>query len=112
LFESHFAEGDLDGLMSLYEEGAVFPTPGGTSTGHDEIRTTLKAYLDSGAKLEFGQSLVFSMGDLALIHTPWTMTMPTGATNEGATAEVARRQPDGTWLYVIDNPDGTALLDH
>jgi hypothetical protein len=22
----------------------------------------------------------------------------------GATAEVARRQPDGTWLWVIDQP--------
>ena len=43
LFERYFAEGDLEGLMSLYEEGAVFPTPRGTSTGHDEIRATLKA---------------------------------------------------------------------
>jgi ketosteroid isomerase-like protein len=25
---------------------------------------------------------------------------------EGQSAEVARRQPDGTWLFVIDNPHG------
>lgn len=77
LFERCFADGDLDGLMSLYEEGAVFPTPHGTSTGHEQIRATLKAYLDSGA-----------------------------------TAEVVRRQADGSWKYVIDNPDGSALLGH
>jgi ketosteroid isomerase-like protein len=112
LFERYFAEGDLDGLMSLYEEGAVFPTTHGTSTGHDEIRATLKAYLDSGAKLMFGTSLVFPAGELALIHTPWTMQMPDGASPEGATAEVVRRQSDGSWKYVIDNPDGTALLHH
>jgi ketosteroid isomerase-like protein len=112
LFERCFADGDLDGLMSLYEEGAVFPTPHGTSTGHDEIRATLKAYLDSGAKLVFGESLVFAADDLALIHTPWTMRMPDGSTPEGATAEVVRRQSDGSWKYVIDNPDGTALLSH
>ena len=112
LFERYFADGDLDGLMSLYEEDAVFPTPRGTSTGHDEIRATLEAYLDSGAKLEFGESLVFSAGNLALIHTPWTMRMPDGSTPEGATAEVVRRQSDGAWKYVIDNPDGTALLNH
>lgn len=112
LFVRYFADGDLDGLMSLYEEGAVFPTPHGTSTGHDEIRATLKAYLDSGAKLVFGESLVFAAGDLALMHTPWTMTMPDGSTPEGATAEVVRRQSDGSWKYIIDNPDGTALLDH
>jgi ketosteroid isomerase-like protein len=112
LFEHYFADGDLDGLMSLYEEDAVFPTPHGTSTGHDEIRATLKAYLDSGAKLEFGESLSFVAGNLALIHTPWTMRMPDGSTPEGATAEVVRRQSDGTWKYIIDNPDGTALLNH
>ena len=27
----------------------------------------------------------------------------------GITAEVARRQPDGRWLYVIDNPYAVAL---
>ena len=112
LFERYFADGDLDGLMSLYEEDAVFPTPHGTSTGHDEIRATLRASLESGAQLEFGDSLVFSSGNLALIHTPWTMRMPDGSTPGGATAEVVRRQSDGAWKYVIDNPDGTALLDH
>jgi ketosteroid isomerase-like protein len=111
-FERYFADGDLDGLMSLYEPDAVFPTAHGTSTGHDEIRATLKAYLDSGAKLAFGQSLVFPAGDLALIHTPWTMQMPDGSAPTGATAEVVRRQADGSWKYIIDNPDGTALLDH
>jgi len=112
LFERRFAEGDLDGLMSLYEDDAVFPTPRGTSTGHNEIRATLEAYLDSGAKLVFGESLVFPAGDLAMIHTPWTMQMPDGSSPSGATAEVVRRQPDGSWKFVIDNPDGTALLSH
>jgi ketosteroid isomerase-like protein len=112
LFERHFAEGDLDGLMSLYEKEAVFPTANATATGRDEIRQTLKAYLDSGAKLVFGEPLVFPAGELALVHTPWTMHMPNGSSSEGATAEVLRRQADGTWKFVIDNPDGTALLKH
>ena len=55
---------------------------------------------------------MFPAGDLALIHTPWTMHMPNGSSSEGATAEVVRRQADGTWKYIIDNPDGTALLKH
>ena len=112
LFERCFGDGDLDGMLSLYEEGAAFPTPHGTSRGREEIRATLKAYLVSGAKLVFGQSLVFVAGDLALMHTPWTMTMPDGSSPAGATAEVVRRQADGSWKYVIDNPDGSALLSH
>ena len=109
-FERYFADGDLDGLMSLYEEEAVFPTHGGTSTGLEEIRQTLKGYLDSGATLAFGEPLVFASGDLALVHTPWKMTMPSGSSSDGATAEVLRRQADGSWRFIIDNPDGTALL--
>jgi len=112
LFERYFADRDLDGLLSLYEDDAVFPTPRSTATGLDEIRQTLQAYLDSGATLVFGEPLVFPAGDLALIHTAWTMNLPDGSSSEGATAEVVRRQTDGTWKYVIDNPDGTALLGH
>ena len=112
LFERYFADGDLDSLMSLYENEAVFPTARATATGPDEIRQTLKAYLDSGAKLVFGQSLVFIAGDLALIHSPWTMHKADGSSSEGVTAEVVRRQTDGSWKYIIDNPDGSALLSH
>lgn len=64
LFERYFEEGNLDGLMGLYEDEAVFPTTRATATGPDEIRQTLKGYLDSGAKLVFGVSLVFPAGDL------------------------------------------------
>lgn len=111
-FVRYFADGDLDALMCLYEEDAVFRTPRGTSTGHDDIRATLKAYLDSGATLEFGESPVFPAGDLALLHTPRTMKMPNGSASTGATFEVVRRQADGSWKYIIDNPDRTALLSH
>ena len=31
---------------------------------------------------------------------------------EGATAEVLRRHPDGSWKFVIDNPDGQGLISH
>ncbi len=88
------------------------PTPHGTSTAYEQIRATLKAYLDSGAKLVFGESLVFVAGDLALMHTLWTMTMPDGSSPAGATAEVVRRQADVSWKYGTDKPDGTALVSH
>jgi hypothetical protein len=39
------------------------------------------------------------LGELALTST----RLPGG----GATAEVARRQPDGTWRWVLDRPNVT-----
>jgi len=49
-------------------------------------------------------------GDIALTTSKWVLegTGPDGKPMkmEGQSAEVARRQPDGTWLFVIDNPYG------
>ena len=72
LFERHFADRDLDGLVGLHENEAVLPTPRSTATGPDEIRQTLQAYLDSGASVGLGEPLVFRAGDLALVHTACT----------------------------------------
>ena len=51
------------------------------------------------------------VGDLAYLANRWSLaggTMPDGspAALGATTAEVARRQHDGTWLYVIDNAWG------
>src|SRR4029450_10309582 len=48
--------------------------------------------------------------DLALTTSKWVLegigADGKPARMEGQSAEVARRQPDGTWLFVIDNPYG------
>lgn len=49
-------------------------------------------------------------GGIALTTSKWVLegTGPDGkpVKIEGQSAEVSRRQPDGTWLFVIDNPHG------
>ncbi|HZC99538.1 MAG TPA: hypothetical protein VFA46_04895 [Actinomycetes bacterium] len=53
---------------------------------------------------------MLAVGDLAFLSNTWSLsgTGPDGdPVDLGATtAEVTRRQPDGTWRYVIDNPWG------
>lgn len=90
--------GDVEGLVALYEPGAVlaFP-PGRLATGHDEIRRVYAELLaDKPSFSSAGQQPVIRNGDLALTST----RLPGG----GATVEVARRQPDGSWRWVIDQP--------
>ena len=110
LFSERFAAGDTDGLLTLYEAEALFPTHHGTARGADEIRTVLQGYIESGAALDFDRQVAFETGDLALIQNAWTLTTAGGDKATGVTVEVARKQPDGTWKYVIDSPDGAALL--
>ena len=90
--------GDVEGLVALYEPGAVlaFP-PGRLAAGHQEIRTVYAELLaDRPSFSSAGQQPVIRNGDLALTST----RLPGG----GATVEIARRQPDGSWRWVIDQP--------
>jgi uncharacterized protein (TIGR02246 family) len=111
-FEKLFAAGDLEGLMELYEPDAVFTNARGAHAGSDAIRKVLQGYLSTGASIRMNESVAFEAGDLALVHWSWTMDFPDGRTAEGATAEVLRRSADGTWKFVLDNPDGPALIGH
>jgi ketosteroid isomerase-like protein len=42
-------------------------------------------------------------GDLAILSNEWTLTAGDQSLSV-VTAEVARLQPDGGWLYVVDHP--------
>ena len=110
MFSEYFSAGDIDGLMRLYEEDAVFPNHHGTFKGPEQIRPVLQGYIDSGAAIEFNRQVAFETGDLALVQNGWTLTTSGGDTVTGVSVEVARKQPDGTWRYAIDSPDGAALL--
>lgn len=111
-FEALFGAGDLDGLMRLFEPGAVFTNARGAHVGLEAIRNVLQGYLDTGATITMNDSVSVEAGDIALVHWSWTMVFPDGRIAKGATAEVLRRQDDGAWKFIIDNPDGPALIDH
>jgi ketosteroid isomerase-like protein len=90
--------GDVEGLVALYEPDAVLTfLPGQRTVGHDAIRRVLGEMVASGFHAEgVGVQPAVVCGDLAL-------TSAVGG-GFGPTAEVARRQPDGTWRWVIDDP--------
>jgi ketosteroid isomerase-like protein len=90
--------GDVEGVVALYEHMAVLSSASGQlATGHQQIRQVYAELLATRPVFSSpGQSPAIIQGDLALTST----RLPGG----GATAEVARRQPDGSWRWVIDQP--------
>ncbi|WP_028925063.1 DUF4440 domain-containing protein [Pseudonocardia acaciae] len=105
LFVRHLAAGDLDGLVSLYEPEAVFvPRPGARATGGAAIRDGLASYVAAGARITLDPVKVHVVGDLALVSNDATATGVADEPLETTTTEVLRRQPDGRWRYVIDDP--------
>ena len=107
---------DLERLVGLFEDDAVVIAPAGEQgagerrDGIDAIRAHLQRLLAMQPHMTIVASRGHRNGDLALLSSHWrsTVTTPEGgqAEIEGRGAELARRQPDGTWRLVIDNPGG------
>ncbi|MER5180322.1 nuclear transport factor 2 family protein [Streptomyces sp. NPDC002896] len=92
--------GDAEGIAELYEPDAVLAFPPGSETvGREAIRAVVEKLLADRPHFALEEPLpTVRYGDLAL-----TSTRP--ADNTGGRVQVARRQPDGTWLRIIDRPE-------
>lgn len=106
---------DIDAVMRAYEtSAAVLFEPGKPVVGAAAIREAFVASLVVSPQFSFGRHEVVMADDLALHITPWTMTgtFPDGQpiAQEGLSVAVLRRQTDGRWLMVIDNPHGQTSL--
>ena len=89
--------GDLDGLVDLYEAEAVLELPDGSAARDTAaIREFYAAFLAGRPTVTPGQQLsTLVAGDLALTNT---------RIGADTTCEVARRQADGSWRWVLDRP--------
>jgi uncharacterized protein (TIGR02246 family) len=106
--------GDLESAVALYEPGATFVAqPGAVVTGTEAIREALSGFVALKLIFDLKVRKVFRAGDdIALAFSEWTLadTGPAGETMSmsGQGSDMVRQQPDGSWLFVIDNPYGHA----
>lgn len=110
-----FHNGDIEGVMASYEKKAtVMFEPGKPVSDPAILREMFKGFFELNPKFSYSGHEVFISDDIAVHHAPWTMTgkAPDGTEikQSGLSVAVFRRQPDGKWLMVIDNPHGQILM--
>ena len=107
------SNGDAEAAIALYEPDAVFVPPGAPWAtpvrGTNAIRAALEHVMAMNPSLSLQPNKILVSGDLALVTGNWTVTLTTPdgeVTDSGTYTDVMRRQTDGSWLFVIDKPDG------
>ncbi|GIG66137.1 YybH family protein [Phytomonospora endophytica] len=106
-FVAHSNDGDAEALAALYEDGAVYHSLNAGLRRGGGIAEFFTEMLADRPRLEETTLRIVQAGDIALLAGEWKAVEdgPDGpVTTTGTSVEVARRQPDGGWLYVIDEP--------
>src|SRR5437773_261960 len=96
------AEGDIEALLGIYDPEAVILTPTGEVKKGQGLREQLARSAAAKTQFDFNIRQVIQSGDIALMHTDWKVSSPQHRFVYAI--EVARRQPDGTWRWLIGDP--------
>ncbi len=114
---SAFSSRDIGRVLASYENNAVvIPEPGVKLDNVADIKTMFEGAFQIKPEFSYpnGHEVYVSNG-LALHIAPWEMegVAPDGTIikSSGLSVAVLRKQSNGSWLLVIDNPHGQTLLN-
>jgi ketosteroid isomerase-like protein len=102
---------NVDALLALYEPDArLVNDDGSVITERDAAREVVVGLLSLGGHMDITTRFVIEAGNIALLSNEWHFVAD-DIKMSGITAEVARRQQDGSWRYIVDNPYAVAVSD-
>jgi ketosteroid isomerase-like protein len=92
--------GDAAGVAALYEPRAVLAYPADRpTTGREAIQAVYQRMVDGGVR--FGSETPLP----TVLFEDLALTATRSADDTGVRVQVLRRQPDGSWLRIIDRPE-------
>lgn len=113
---SAFENKNIDGVLATYESDAIVMfEPQKPVQGKEVLRAMFTQFVDMNPKYTFSGHEIYISGDIATHTAPWKMIgqLPDGTKIEqsGLSVAVLRKQINGTWLMIQDNPHGQFLLN-
>jgi uncharacterized protein (TIGR02246 family) len=107
-----FNAGNVDATIACYEPHACFMSRSGRAAyGAAELREVFRNTFANRPQMKFNVRKIIPAGDdLALVVLEWR-SKAVAADGEvrlwsGMATDIVRRQPDGEWKIVLDNPYG------
>jgi len=110
-----FQNKDIDGVMACYEPNAVVVfEPESPISDVNVLREMFTGMSMANPLFIYSGHEVFITGNIAVHIAPWEMTAkaPDGTEikQSGLSVAVLRKQEDGKWLMILDNPHGQFLM--
>jgi uncharacterized protein (TIGR02246 family) len=109
-YQKAFNAGDIDATVACYESQGCFVSKSGRiARGAAELREVYRITFSNKPQMKFDIRKVITAGDdLALVIVGWTSVLSSGESKvlSGTATDIVRRQADGTWKLVLDNPYG------
>jgi ketosteroid isomerase-like protein len=110
LFAKALNSGNLDELVALYAFDGFLLARSGPARGIGAIRKALAEYVSMKPTIQLTTRKVIQVEDTALLVGDWRFQGTTrdagSVSTSGTSIEVACRQRDGSWRYLIDLPYG------
>lgn len=110
-FARAFNSRKLENLLSLYEPDAVLLVDGSglSFTGYNAIGDELGRLLQTPGVMTSRNNFWVVRGEIALLRADFALRDGDRTIISGSTAELIRKQADGSWLYVIDHAAGASI---
>ncbi|MFD9910286.1 YybH family protein [Streptomyces sp. NPDC059063] len=112
LIAAAFNAGDPQAMLDLYEPDGILVTPpdGAQKAGLKAVAEALRPMFAAITAATITMTSALRSGDIAMTHADWHLVGKDEAGEpldlSGKGTVVSRRQPDGTWRIVFDDPVG------